>query len=307
MDASQFANFWAVQGHRVISTQSCQWYNTEPFVYLSIPFHRMVTPDRVEMARVLGGGPALVMRYACPAEESKCNGGLYVCRDKNYDIPSLNEKARNRTRRALRCCDVERVEFRDLMEWGHEINVQTYIRQNRDPKTLAYEKWARYCEAAADTPGFEAWGAYMDGKPAAYVVCALVEDCYHLLRQSSATDYLSYCPNNALTFAVTQEAIARPEVGYVSTGLKSVEDTYGLNRYKERMGYVLEPFRDQLVVQPFIKLLAGVGGSRAIRSLHQRNPGADFWRKAARVMDLIYQDTPAQPNAGQAGDDDAES
>lgn len=287
MNADEFAGFWAAQGYKVISTRSCHWYNTEPFVFLSVPFHRMVTPDRGEMLRIWLQGRALVARYLSPAEESEANGGLYVCDDRRYDIPLLGPKARNHTRVGLRSCQIEQVEFSDLVKWGYEIDVQTYIRQGRDPGSLSREKWMRYCQAAGRTAGFEAWGAFIDGKPAAYVVCALIEDYYHLLRQSSATEYLRYCPNNALTFTLTQRALARPEVNYASYGLKSVEDTPGLNQYKESMGYTLKPLSDRLVINPVLRLVLNTGGAKAVRRLHERNPADDFWRKAARTVDLV--------------------
>lgn len=289
MNAEQFADFWSAQGYKIIRTNSCYWYNTESFVYLSLPFHRIVSPDRKELARIFINGPAVVARYACPGEECECNGGLYVVDDKNYDFPSLKEKARNRTRRALKFCQVERVEFSELAKWGYEIDKETYIRQERDPNTLSQEKWARYCDSASRIEGFEAWGAFVDGTPVAYVVCALIEDYYHILKQSSATDYLSYCPNNALTFTITQQAIAHREVRYVSIGLKSIEDTSGLNRYKEGMGYVLKPFRDRVVINPAVRILFAAGGARLVKKLHERNPGVDFWRKAVRIIEQEYE------------------
>jgi hypothetical protein len=48
MDAAHFAEFWRIQGHKAIETTSCFWYNPQPLVLLSVPYHRTFTPSRAD-------------------------------------------------------------------------------------------------------------------------------------------------------------------------------------------------------------------------------------------------------------------
>ena len=52
MDAKTFADFFALQGHKVIETESCYWYNAFPFFYQSIPYHRIIRPPAKEIETI---------------------------------------------------------------------------------------------------------------------------------------------------------------------------------------------------------------------------------------------------------------
>ena len=289
MNAEQFAQFWEIQGHRVLRTESCWWYNSQPFVFMSIPYHREIEPSSGETLQVMLKARALVLRFPQKMIASKVAvGGLCICSDKHYDFPSLHVKARNQTRRALEQCKIERVAFRDLATIGHELNVQTFSRQGRDPYSFPSERWRSYCEAAEMSPDFEAWGCFVNDSLAAYCVCALVDDYYNILHQASATEHLLHYPNNALAFVVTQQALQRADVAFVSYGLKSIESTSGLDHFKERMGYHVMPRWDRIAINPLLGFAMRCGGDRIVSYLHDSNPGSDFWRKAKRTLDMLH-------------------
>src|SRR5713226_5250640 len=122
MSASQFAEFWQAQGYRVIETASCFWYNAYPFAYLSIPYHRPVTPSAGELVRLFLGGPSILVRYPGGADGDGRESWLFACADRDYDFASLHKKARNQTRRGLETCDIEQVDFDYLARRGHALN-----------------------------------------------------------------------------------------------------------------------------------------------------------------------------------------
>jgi hypothetical protein len=183
-------------------------------------------------------------------------------------------------------CTVEQVDFGYLAEHGHTLNEETFQRQRRDPQTITEQQWHRYCEAASQIPDFEAWGAFVNGHLAAFMVTALVEDCLSILHQSSSTDYLRYYPNNALIFTVTKLKLSCPEVGYVSYGLKSLDDTAGLDHFKLRMGFELKPFKDCVVFNPVLRPFLTLGGRRIIEWIAHQRPESDLWRKASKALHL---------------------
>jgi hypothetical protein len=255
---------------------------------MSIPYHHIIKLSNNEAIRIMLKAHALVLRFPDDSENiDEAKGGLCVCTNKDYDFSSLHVKARNQTRRALEQCKIERIDFSDLATIGHELNVQTFTRQGRAPQSFPIEKWKKYCQVSESNSDFEAWGSFIDGKLAAFCVCALIDDCYNILHQSSATKYLSYYPNNALAFLVTQQAFRRPEVSFVSYGLKSMESTDGLDHFKERMGYHIRPHMDKIIINPLLKLPLILGGAKFISYMHRRNPESDFWRKGKRTLDLL--------------------
>lgn len=281
MDAAEFAEFWRVQGHRVIETRSCYWYNPSPLVFMSMPYHRSVAPLWGEIVQVLLKGPAIAIRFRDPMEG---RGGLFICSDRNYGLSCLQKKARNQTRRGLENCRIEQLDFAYLAEYGPALNKETFQRQGRDLQTVTSEQWRRYCYAASRIPDFEAWGAFIKGHLAAFLVAGLVEDHFSILYQSSSTKDLQYYPNNALTFAVAKLKLSCPQVACVSYGLKSLDDTIGLDQFKLKMGFKLRPLGEHVILNPFLKLFFSLGGRRIVQWMARKHPETDLWRKAAGVL-----------------------
>jgi len=281
MDAAHFAEFWHMQGHRVIETKSCFWYNPQPLVFMSVPYHRTCTPSRRELRRVLLGGPAAAARFHDPAGT---DGGLFICSDREYDLPKLQKKARNETRRGLENCSVEQVEFQYLLEHGFSLVEDTLQRQGRGQQAVTHPRWVGTCKAARRIPGFEAWGAFVKGSLAAFMVTAAVEGYFSILEQYSAKDFFGYHPNNALAFAVTKLKLSSNAIACVSYGLKSLEPTPGLDHFKLSMGFRLKPFGESVAFNPLLTPLLALGGSKFIRWMAQRNPRSDLWRKTTAVV-----------------------
>jgi hypothetical protein len=290
MNAAGFAEFWRLQGHRVIKTESCYWYSPQPLFFMSLPYHRRMTPSRSELAHVLLGGPSVAVRFPTPPDGTGKEGGLFVCSDRGYDFHALQPRTRTATRRGLEKCRIEPVDFTYLAEHGHSLNVETFIRQGRAAQTISQRQWRRYCKAANEIPGFEAWGAFVHGDLVAFMMTALVEDCFSILHASSATEYLEYHPNNALVFTVTKLKLSSPEVGFVSYGLKSLDDTPGLNRFKLHMGFELKPFKECIVFNPLLQPFLLFGGRTVIEWMARRHPESDLWRKASRTLRLTTGD-----------------
>jgi len=281
MDAAHFAEFWRIQGHKVIETKSCFWYNPQPLVFLSVPYHRAFTPSRGELARVLFGGPAAAARFHDPVGN---NGGLFICTDRVYDLSALHKKARNETRRGLENCAIEQIDFQYLSKHGFPLVEDTHQRQGRDRRTMTHAQWPHYCNAAQKIEGFEAWGGFVRGTLAAFMVTALVEEYFSILQQYSDKDFLAFHPNNALTFTVTKLKLSSAEIAGVSYGLKSLEPTPGVDHFKVSMGFQVKPFGECVAFNPLLTPFLSLGGGKIIRWMARRNPQSDLWRKASVVV-----------------------
>lgn len=280
MTVGEFAAFWQRQGGSTTKGAGTYWQGVRPLVFLSLPYERPIQPSRLELLRMLSLTPALVLRYRTATSSPTARGGAFICQFKDYNLERLPPKARNHTRKGLRECSVQKMRFADLSELGYPLNEATWRRQGRTETVLTAERWKKYCEAAQATPDMETWGAFVGGQLAAFAVCALVENCYNILHQSSSSELLRHSPNNALAFVVTRHALELSEAGRVSYGLKSIEDTEGLDQFKFGMGFSLLPLEERYALHPALKGFLALGGRRALEFAANRRPSSDFWRKA---------------------------
>jgi hypothetical protein len=243
-----------------------------------------VAPHPAERQKAFWLGPALLLRYQSADVEVGRAGGIFLCSKKDYDLHSLDSKARNQTRRGLEKCRVERIEFQALAESGLALLVGTYLRQGRDVSASVEKKWNRLCSAGARTPGLEAWGSFVENRLAAFLIGAYVEDSFYILHQGSDSALLGDYPNNALLFKVTQTKLADPAVNSINYGLKSLDPTPGLDKFKVQMGFEMIPRREVMVIHPLLRTVLALGGKSLLRMLAHRYPGSDLFRKARSVF-----------------------
>jgi hypothetical protein len=299
MTEGQFAEFFLRQGQRVIETKTCFWYSHRPLLYMSLPYYRAVSPSQGELARVLLGGPAAALRFPTNPDTDNRKVGIFLCSDRNYGFSSLQQRMRNYTRRGLENCTVEAVEFGYLAQHGHQLNLESFERQDRDATTMTESQWHRYCEVAAATPGFEAWGAWARGRLAAFVVAALVEDCCHMHHQSAATEHLPLFPNHALNFSVTRLVLARPEVNSVCYGADSLV-TPGIDTYKSRMGFERLLFGERIVHNPLLQAGLALGGRKVIYWMARKYPQKEMIQRAALLLQQDSTQAGKTPTGGSA-------
>jgi hypothetical protein len=292
MDASTVAEFFGSIGNRIIKTESCYWYNPQPFLYRSLPVHRHINPSAAEVAKVLMLGPAFALRYPKPFDSEGAHGAMYVCSDRNYDFGSLSQNVRSRTRRGLARCRIEKLDFDFLASHGYALTAETTMRQMGIAPSSSENEWHQFCASARLSPDFEAWGAFVEDRLATFIVAMLVEDCYYIHLQKSASDLLKYYPNNALLFSVMKTTLARPEVRTINHGPKALAAGKGLQYYKTSMGFQLEPFSEQVVFNPLIKPLVMWKGDLIVDRLRERYPDNLFWQRASRALRVARGEEP---------------
>jgi hypothetical protein len=292
MEAHELARFFLAVGHRVIETQSCYWYNSQPFLYKSLPVHRFVDPSSTELARVLMTGPALAVRFPKAPNHVGPRGGLYVTSNRNYDLPSLSQNVRSRTRRGLARCRIQQIQFEYLAQHGYALSADTTMRQMGKLPNTSEAYWHRFCDKTRCSRDFEAWGAFVGDRLATFLVGMLVEDCYYIYLQKSASDLLKYYPNNALLFTVTKAKLACPEVSFVLHGHKALAVGKGLDYYRTSMGFEVRPFRDQVVFNPLVKPFLMWKGDALISKLVKRYPDNLFWLRASRALRVAKGEDP---------------
>lgn len=284
MQESELAKFYRALGHRVIRTRSCFWCSAGPLQFKTLPDHKIVAPSAGELAKVMVVGPAAAVRYAGMSAGARTNGALYVCSNRDYDLASLSQNARSRTRRGLARCKVERIDFPYLVRHGYELALDTHRRQTGKPLRMTCKGWESYWQKAGRLSDFEAWGAFVGKKLAAFTVTCLIEECLLIYRGASGAELVKFYPNEALLFTVIKSGLASPKVGYVSSGLRPLASSEGLDYFKISMGFTARPLNDCVVFNPLIKPFLTWQGAALASRLAQRNPRKLFWRKASAAI-----------------------
>lgn len=252
MDEESFAKFLELSGHRVIKTASGWWYNYLPQFYMGVPLHRPRKVDPEEIKFLHWHISRLGIVFSC-TDEPNAEGKLMLCKDKPYDFSSLSTKARNQTRRGLERCQVEQISFERLAREGLAINQSALKRQRREGSSsyTDLQLWERTIKAWSSFEDITAWGAFMEGNLAAYVITMMVDNYCLITNFMSHSSYLSHYPNNALIFTVTKTVLSRPEIDYVTLGLEST-DPY-LVHFKENMGFKRQPLKLRVELNPILK------------------------------------------------------
>ena len=280
MQSEAYLEFQARQGHRIVETESCYWYNAQPGFYFYFPYHRLITPNDEELKRLLWGEPCVGIRYFTPLDHIGKESYMIVCTDKNYDFASLDaHSARRETRKGLETFEIRQMEFKELATLGSNLDHDTLVRQGRAVLGQEEKKWRLYCSSTAGLEGFEAWGAFSNNNLAAFMVTYQMEDHFTILHQGSATRYLPLYPNNALVYFVTKLKLASPNVNTVYYGPQSLDAPESLDKFKFRMGFQKKPMKQTIIFNPLIKPFINGFTHKCIKLLSASKPKSDTFRK----------------------------
>ena len=290
MNPDVFAEFLSRQGHRIIKTESCYWYNSRSGFFFYFPYHRLITPSKEELRSLFLRGRCIGTRFFSPVNSFGRKSYLIICSDKNYDLSSVDANyARRQTRRGLESFEFRQIDFRSLAIQGMQANFDTMSRQGRDPRIWNSSQWRKYCLAAEGLEGFEAWGAFSGSNLAAFMTTFQMEDHFTILHQSSATEYLPLNPNHALVFHVTQLKLALPQVTAVFYGPQSLDAPESLDKFKFRMGFQKKPMKQSIVFHPICRPFVNEISYKLIRMVSAFNPESDVWRKLLGIIQFYME------------------
>ncbi len=236
----QVAEFMERRGYRIIEAAGAFWQSVSGGFYMRLPDELVGDPDPAELNRMTRSARALGVCYLSRQRPGLASG-RYVCRLRPYTISSVDPRQRSRVRRGLESCQVGRVEEAQLLAEGMRLNLDTMERQGRyDAEFGDPARWKRIVEAVRETPGVVPYGAFRDGRLAAYAITCRDGGWLYILQQMSRLDLLEHHPNHALTFRLTEQAMRDPELEAICYGTISLLTLDGLDEYKRRFGYQVE-------------------------------------------------------------------
>lgn len=243
------------------------WVVLRPRVAILEPF-----PTGAEQLPSLASGIWLgrvVWDYEKNRADESAKARAWICDDKDYDFRSLHLKARNQTRKAEKeGARVRKSDWKSISKLLPDLVQQTFDRQGRTSAKLFMEYLNRLRELDDSkwNGAIELWMVEKDGVVGALVIGMRYGKTYHILHQLSNTMALSWCPNNLLTFKVTQYALKELMCNQVNYGVDGLDQSRldGLATFKSRMGYNLMPCKEQFIgkmgVIWSIRLLSRISG-----------------------------------------------
>jgi hypothetical protein len=288
MNAEIFAEWLRRQRYHVVRTPSSYWYQAGSRVYQAFPYHWVIEPNEAELRKVLVENRAIALRHSTPVSAPHGKISYHVVYTQaEYDLEDLDRRSRQNIRRGLKNCHVESITLQQLAEEGWYLEVDTAERQNRQTE---WEKttWRKRCLAAADLPGFEAWGAFVNGKLVATLLVVQIDDWVEYISQQCLQGYLNDRVNNALCFTVTQAVLSRPNINNVFYTLQSLDAPPSVDEFKFRMGFTPRPVRQRVVFHPWFTTLVNSVFHKLVIQLQKRNASNRILTKADGIFRFYH-------------------
>lgn len=284
MNAEYFAEWYRRQGITVIRSSSSYWYEASRYVYQAFPYHWLIEPDEQELDELLRGNRMAALRYSTPITSPEgCISYHAVCENPEYSIELLDRRSRQNIRNGLNNCRVTQISIEQLAEEGWSLESDTANRQGRRLRTDEI-KWRNRYLAAADLPGFEAWGAMVDDRLVASLFTIQVEDWCEMISQQCHRDYLKARVNNALTYFVTQTMMKRSGIKGIFYTLQSLDAPPSVDEFKFRMGYQARPVCQRVVFHPWMRPWIGEKTLWLTRNFLRLDPSNPIFAKADGML-----------------------
>lgn len=284
MNAEIFAEWLRRQGYAVIRTPSSYWYEASPRVYQSFPYHWVIQPREEELTDLLRERKAIALRYSTSIGNPSGSISYHaVYEGPSYTLEQLDRRSRQNVRTGLKNCRIEPVPLERLAKEGWSLELDTAQRQGRR-LSADQSAWEKRFRTAVDLPGFEGWGAFVEGRLVASLFGVQINDCFELISQQCHRDFLAARVNNALTFFVTQAMINRRGICSIFYTLQSLDAPPHVDEFKFRMGYSAKPLRQRVIFHPWIKSCIIPFIHKLLLKLLQRDPENPKWTKGEGLL-----------------------
>lgn len=284
MNAEIWAKWLNNQGYRVLRTQSSYWVDLSSGVLQAFPYHWLIKPGDQELTQLLKNNFAIGLRYSTPFQHSQGVASYHVIYEgDNYKIENLPKKARHDVKKGLDTMTVAPISLEQLGTEGWTLRVETLERQGR----IGAEKqvwWQTMCRTAEGLEGIESWGVSAGDRLVACLLAIRCDNCYSILYQQSATDFLPMGVNNALTYTATNYALNLPGAYSVFYGLHSLDAPSSVDNFKFRMNYQAKPVRQRVVFHPWLSPLINHTSYAIVKKLGERQSSSHKLSKLEGLM-----------------------
>jgi hypothetical protein len=289
MNTEIYAEWLRRQGHQVIRTASSYWYDAGNRVFQAFPFHWLIQPSPTELRKLMLNHGMVALRYSTALDSLNGMVSYHVVLNNPYNLEMLHHQARNNVRRGLSQCHIERISFEKLAKEGWILQQDTLERQGRS-NSMSEAEWRRICLTAEGLPGFEAWGATVEGELAASLLTTRIDDTCYVPYAQSHHKYLNMRVNNALFYVASCDMLSREGVSGIFFSLHSLDAPESVNEFKFRMSFIPKPVRQRVVFHPLVTPLVNHSNHKVIKRMLHRYPGNYILSKAEGVLRFHLQE-----------------
>jgi hypothetical protein len=286
MNYDQLASFYERLGMPAVTGPDGVWFRTREGFVVRMPYHSLGEPSPEQAAELFTRFGALALRYCLPAGERGREGALAMLRDGAYGPNRLSRPQAIRLERGLERCQVRQVGFDDLHALGLPLNTDTLARQGQpDPHFTVPALWQRFCQAAAQTPGAQAWGAFAGPQLEAWAFVFRVDDVACLMYQMSRDDPGRAEAETVLDFCLAQALLAERGINALSLGPVGLQRPAEVPGDPREMGFEFEPVSYAVRLRPVLRAALLNGPARGSLALLRR--GLPRSRIIERVHNMV--------------------
>jgi hypothetical protein len=270
---SVLARFLELRGRRIVKGCGATWYMGAGRFLMSLPYQAVLNPDAAELRRLIRDSGALGARFPSTALNG-LESGIYVLRPGEYDIESVDEKIREQVHRGLNGVYVRPATKSQLLNQGWALNLGTMAREGRyDAEFGDRRRWETFVEAAFACTEISFPAAFRGSRMEGYMVTCREQRWLHILHQMWREEGFHDSPNHALTYTVTKQAAADPELDAVCYGYVPLSGGFSLHEKKLQFGYEMIPHRAVIQLHPalgYLNCRLGRAALHAAGSISQR-------------------------------------
>ena len=241
MNSIEFIELQKKTGLEFITTGSIHWMNSNKNYAVSSPALEFSNPTLDDLEQILSKKNIWFVNFICEFTENNTNE--YSFTGSEYKLENFSSKIRNQIRKSLKSCEIKVPSFEEIVSQGIIINRETLSLHNRTVVYLTNEDlWMKYVKELMSSKDVYVYGAYVEGKLAAYAFFIKVNDKYYIYHPFSSRIYSKSAPMNGLLFTAINDFIKHDDTGVdVSYGLASFFSMQGLDKFKKGMLFKEEP------------------------------------------------------------------
>jgi hypothetical protein len=167
---------------------------------------------------------------------------------RDFGMPRLDSKKRNQVRKGLKCCEIREISnLEGCLEDAREVCVSHSMRGAGSRKAYHVspaffieqaDVWRQQMHRDFASHGRQWFGAWHEGRLIAYLVTLHVEGILMIEKMKLHTDYLQFCPSDALYFHVLDRAAQMESCQRI---FNSSPQRPGLDRFKEQFLFKATP------------------------------------------------------------------
>ncbi|MFB3885574.1 MAG: hypothetical protein ACE144_10125 [Thermodesulfobacteriota bacterium] len=260
MKSEEFIKQQISAGYSIHSHDNVWWQKIAPFFYKPVLPLQEIVPG---VAKPKNSNLLLGYSHIISQEQSASKYWCIMLLDneklRNFSLTSLSSAKRARVRKGLKQNEIKRIECIDAVIGDIKTicisqAVRTGHGKSPDYYNKHYTKWRAFMTREFSLPGREWWGAFNHGVLGAYYYAYQIEDTMFISAAKSHSNYLTYCPNDALLFTFIDYCRDRTDCKGVIFGDWS-EAVSSLNDFKKKYGFEKTELPVYVRYNPAVRLL----------------------------------------------------